>query len=244
MPTTFETGHTINVARFEDLISLCEGFGLIYNPAQMHLKVDALKSLRRLAEESLTGIASKQPDYNHAVAEREAIFATISPLTTRIISALIASGVPKRSIDNAKTIIRKLQGQRATPIAPTDPNSTEPAPKTISASQMSFDSRIGNFERLVEILAAEPEYRPNEVPLQTATLQALLLDLKAKNTAVINANTALINARIARDKVLYQDTHCLLNTVVETKAYVKSVFGSKSTEYQNVSKLKFSKKNY
>ena len=34
MPSTTETGHTKNVANFEDLISFCNGYGVTYNPSK------------------------------------------------------------------------------------------------------------------------------------------------------------------------------------------------------------------
>jgi hypothetical protein len=39
MPSHSETGHAKNVANFQDLISFCKGYGIIYNPSKEVLKV-------------------------------------------------------------------------------------------------------------------------------------------------------------------------------------------------------------
>jgi hypothetical protein len=72
----------------------------------------------------------------------------------------------------------------------------------ISSSQMSFDSRLDNFDKLIKLLSSIPAYAPNEPDLKVEALTALYNDLKAKNMAVINAETPLSTARIARNEVL------------------------------------------
>lgn len=100
--------------------------------------------------------------------------------------------------------------------------------KSISASQMSFDNRIENMDKLIQLLTSQAGYAPNEIDLKVVTLTTLLADMKAKNTAVINAMTPLSNARIARNTLLYTTGTGLLDITVEVKKYVKSVFGATS----------------
>ncbi|HMV91461.1 MAG TPA: hypothetical protein PKA40_17575, partial [Cyclobacteriaceae bacterium] len=61
--------------------------------------------------------------------------------------------------------------------------------------------------------------------------------------AVINANTALSNARIARDKALYDSPAGLFDNAQAVKVYVKSVYGTKSPQLKQVSALRFSKRS-
>ena len=80
---------------------------------------------------------------------------------------------------------------------------------------MSFDNRIDNFDKFIKLLTSVTLYAPNEADLKVAALTATLADLKAKNLAVVNSETALTNARIARDVVMYADITgmavCFLN---------------------------------
>ncbi len=44
MASTSETGHAINVANFEDLISYCIGYGGSYNPVKLALQIVAARA--------------------------------------------------------------------------------------------------------------------------------------------------------------------------------------------------------
>jgi hypothetical protein len=67
----------------------------------------------------------------------------------------------------------------------------------------------------------------------------LALTLATQNTAVIDATTALSNARIARNHTLYDEKTGLYDIAQEVKKYVKSVFGATSEEYKQIRKIKF-----
>jgi hypothetical protein len=247
MSRASETGHAKNVANFETLISFCTGYGAKYNPANANIKLSALQELLAKAQADMAALNATMPAYSQAVGIREAAFEPLSRLVTRIINAFAASGASEQSIDNAKTVGRKLQGRRAKSIAPPKPvtegTPPEEAPKTHSVSQMSFDNRIENLDRLIQILKAEPSYKPNEIELQVATLETLLADLRAKNTAVINATTPLSNARIVRNETLYTAPNNLKEAALDTKIYIKSLFGASSSQYKQISGIRFVKPN-
>ena len=140
-------------------------------------------------------------------------------------------------------LVRKLQGRRAT-LKMTDEEKKVAAEAgnevtEISSSQMSFDSRLDNLDKLIKLLTSIPAYAPNEADLKVAALTTLLTDLKTKNTAVITAETPLVNARIARNDVLYKADTGVVDTSVDVKTYVKSVFGATSPQYKTISGLKF-----
>ena len=121
---TTETGHAKNVANFEDLISFCTGYGASYNPSKAAIKLPALNTLHTEAVNKLAAVNSAQTPWSNTISAREIVFEPLSKLITRIVNSLEASDVPKQVVDNAKTIARKIQGKRATPInttAPTDP---------------------------------------------------------------------------------------------------------------------------
>ncbi len=161
-------------------------------------------------------------------------------LSTRLVNAFAATDASVEMVKDAKAINRKLQGKRAKAIeAPIDPNA--PAPTTISASQQSYDQLIEHFNNLIELLKTEPTYTPNETELKIVTLTAQLAALKAANTTVSTAYTAVSNSRIARDKTLYKDKTGLYDITGDVKNYVKSLFGATSPEFKQISKIKFTK---
>lgn len=245
MASTSETGHATNVANFEDLISFCTGYGAAYNPSKAALQLTALNQQLAAAQAALQAVKTAKTAYDNATNAREIAFKPLKPLCTKIINALAATDAVQQTIDDARTILNKIQGRRAKAVEVPDAAAlaagTEPV-KTSSTSQQSFDKLIDHTQQLAELLTAEPNYLPNENELKTATLSAMLTDLRARNTSVINAVTAVSNARIARDQVLYGETTGVTDTAMAIKQYVKSIFGATSPQFKQVSGLRFNKK--
>ncbi len=245
MATTSETGHVKNVANFDELISKILGYGPDYNPTKTSLKTESLQTTSFLARKAIDAVNDFLPAYSNAIASRELVFDPLSKLATRILNALKATDAPAPVIDNALTLIRKIQGRRATPKKTEAEKIALKAQgvevKENSSSQMSFNSRLESLDKLIKLLLSLPFYNPNEEELKTASLTALLNDLRTKNSAVLNANTPLNNARLSRNNILYNEVTGLVDTAMSTKAYIKSVFGATSPQYKQVSGLLFSK---
>lgn len=243
MANQTETGHAKSVANFGTLITVVKGFKTIYNPSNQSIALLALNTVKTDADAVMAAVNAKMGAYSTAVAARENAFAPLSKLSTRILNSLKATDAPKAVINSAVALVRKLQGQRATPKKSTEETAAadtgETAPKTISSSQMGFDNRINNFDSLIQLLITIPEYAPNEADLKTASLATYLQSLKTVNASATDAETALDNARIARNEVLYKPSTGLVDVAASVKLYVKSVFGATSAQYKQVSALTF-----
>lgn len=247
MASTSETGHAKNVANFEKLIAETSAFGENFNPSKATLKLTALNTQLATAKAAIAAVNSAEPAYKNAVSARDAAFAPLGKLITRINNALKASDTTVQEDESALTLVRKLQGRRATAKKTEDEKKAAAAEGKeiveISSSQMSFDSRLDNFDKLIKLLSSIPAYAPNEPDLKVEALTALYNDLKAKNMAVINAETPLSTARIARNEVLYKQNTGIVDISVDVKNYVKSVFGATSPQYKLISNLKFTSYN-
>ena len=243
MASTSETGHAKNVANLDELISFVGGYGVVYNPSKTTIKLPALQALSLSAKTAIGAVNSANPAYSNAVAAREVAFAPLGKLTTRILNALKATDTTTQVDESAQTIVRKLQGRRATPKKSEDEVKALAAEgkevNEISTSQMSYDSRLDNFDKLIKLLTSVTLYAPNEAELKVAALTTLYNDLKAKNAAVIAATTPLSNARITRNDVMYKANTGLVDIALDTKTYIKSVFGASSPQYKQISKLGF-----
>lgn len=241
MASTTETGHAKNVANFEALLSFCTGYGSSYNPVKSAITITALTATHASAVANLHSLIIAKNTFMLATNARQAAFRPLRKLCTRIVNALDASRATDSLVKDAKTINRKIQGKRAenktarqaTPQTDTTEN------KTISVSQVSYDALIEHFGMLIQLISTEPTYTPNETDLQIPALQATLTNLKAANTAVINAYTGFSNAIIARNSILYAPQTGLVNIATDVKKYIKSVFGAQSPQYKQVSKLLF-----
>ena len=243
MASTSETGHAKNVANFEDLISFCTGYGEAYKPSKASILIAALQTKHTDAVTALARVNTSIPALTNAINAREIIFVPLIKLVNRVGNAVAASDVPQQVINDVKTITRKLVGKRATPkkeTIPDDPATPQnESSKSISASQMSFDSRIENLDKLLQLLQSQPGYKPNETELSIAGLTTLYNNMVAANTAVVNATTPVSNARISRNDHLYNPKTGLVQVASDVKIYIKSVFGATSPQYKQVSKLKF-----
>ena len=243
MASTSETGHVMNVANFENLITSIIALGTSYNPSKDSIKLDALQTLLNESKESLNAVNIAQAAYTNAVAARKVAFKPFSQLITRVYNSLKATDTTIQIDQSARTIVRKLQGRRASArISEEEKKALEAEAKEtnqISASQMSFDNRIENFDKLIMLLSSVPLYNPNEEELKIETLKALYNQLKEKNTEVILPAIQLSNSRIARNKILYKENTGLLDIALASKTYIKSVFGATSPQYKQVSKLYF-----
>ncbi|MFH1004755.1 MAG: hypothetical protein V1781_04570 [Bacteroidota bacterium] len=250
MATTSETGHAKNVANFEIEISICSGFGTAYNPSKSNHKIPQLQTLLTTSKNVLQTVKTTGTTFENTRNAREIAFspAPLKKFCTRIVNALEATDATKQTVNNAKVINRKIQGKRAdtsikTTLA-TINNSEKSATaeiNQISVSQQSYDNLLDNFAKLIVCVAAEPLYIPNETDLKVIGLNTTITNFRTLNTAVINAAVPYQSAMIARDAVLYQDNTGLVDIAMEVKKYVKSVFGSTSPQYKQVSKLEFKK---
>lgn len=253
MSSNSETGHAKNVANLEDLIAYCTGYGTAYNPSRASSKLTSLNALLANAQAALLLVNQKLPLYTNAVALREIEFKKLDKLVSRIQNAIRAVDLPIQEVEAVEGICRKIKAKRfkagpdlaktvakTTDDVPSDgTTTTDPEIKTISISQRSYDKRVENYTLLVQQVSTFTTYAPNEADLKTTALNTTLTNLKALNTAVISATTPLSNARIARNKILYDPETGLVAIANDVKAYVKSLFGAQSPEYRQITGIQF-----
>jgi hypothetical protein len=240
MASTSETGHAKNASNFEELITTCISFGPAFNPSKPALKISALTTVFTNSNAVMQTVKVALTNYNNATNAREIVFKPVKALSTRIVNSLASTDATEQTIDDAKSSNTKIQGKRAKPLKPPAPGEEgKEEEKHSSVSQLSFNNIVDHFAQLVETLKKEPEYKPNEIELKIVTLDALLVDLKAKNTAALNATVALKTARIARDTTMYKAKTGLVSIAKDVKKYVKSLFGPGSPQFKQLSILQF-----
>jgi hypothetical protein len=234
MSSTSEKSHAKNLANFEAEISFCTAYGAAYNPSRETLSLEYLTDLLNQSRESLNQVTNAKNQYDIIINERQIAFSKLKSTSTRIINALDATDASDEVVADAKSINRKIQGKRASEKLDGDGEA-----KTISTSQQSYDSLVENFAKLFALVEAEPNYSPNEADLIVLALHSYLHELRDANSKVINAYTLYSNAMITRDKILYAKNTGMVDTALEVKKYVKSVFGATSPEYKQISGLEF-----
>ncbi len=247
MASTSETGHAKNVTNLESLITSIYAIGTSYNPSKDSIKLPALQTLLTASKESFNALNTAQSAYSIAVDAREVAFEPMGKLITRVFNALKASDSTVQVDESAHTIIRKLQGKRAVAkLTDEEKKALEAEGKEvnqISVSQMGYDSRLDNLDKLISLLSTVPQYNPNEEELKIESLKAVYTALRTKNTEVVTAYVQLYNARNSRNEILYKPLTGLVDLASDSKTYIKSVFGATSPQFKQVSKLTFVSRN-
>jgi hypothetical protein len=213
-----------------------------YNPANTKLKKTALESQYAVADAAVTEVAAARAPNKLAITDREDAFKSLRVLAVRSRNFLKASGAPQGVVDDAETFIRKLGGGHKSPKIKDDPKTPGDESKgsgSGSASQMSYDNQIGNFESYIEIVKNASSYKPNETDLKVTALTALAADLTAKSNAVSTSSATLDQARGVRDQLLYLSDDSIVNTAQLVKAYVQAALGSQSQLFKKIKGLKF-----
>ena len=245
MASNSDNSHAKNVTNFDSLISAVHIIGNDYKPTKESIKLPALQALLASANESLIALKNAESANSTAIDVRELAYKPLGSLFTKINNALKASSSSVQADKTAQTIFRRLQGKRASAkITDEEKKSLEAdgiGINQISASQMGYNERVNNFEKLIAFLQTIPEYNPNEEELKIETLQTLLSDLKAKNSEVMKTYLVLETARGVRNGILYKPLTGIVDISLNIKSYIKSVFGATSTQYKLISKLRFVK---
>lgn len=236
MPSTSEVGHAKNVANLQKLTEQVNVYTL-YNPPVDNLKVANLQTLYTTASAKLSEVEDKRNSNKNAISLRQSAFENLKSTCTKIINHLEILGLPQGTIDQAKSLNRAIQGGQNKTTTPPDENG-QPT-NTISTSRQSYTQQAENFGILLQLLSTIPTYTPNEDDLKLPNLNSYKGSLVGSTQSVDQTEAELNYKLIERDQILYADGTGLYSIAQNVKKYVKSLYGATSTEYANVSSIKF-----
>lgn len=236
---TTEAGDKKLLGNFSKLIDLVSA-DPNYNPANPKLAKAALATQLTGADAAVLAVATSAAANKLAITVCQLAYDELSPTALSSRDYLKASGAPTAIVDDGQTYITKVVGARKSKKIKDDPATPVDESKgSHSASQMSRENRLGNFESYIEILKQVPSYNPNEANLKITALTAFATDLKAKNAAVNSTAAALSQARGLRDQLLYLAEDSVVNTALLIKAYVKAAFGADHQLYKQIKGIPF-----
>lgn len=250
-----ETGHAINVANLQQLISIVTGMGATYDPSNPLLKLVGLNAKFTSAGGSIDGLTTKNAQQDSLETDRNNLFAPLGSRVTKAVGYYSSTGTAANKIEDAKEFKRKIDGKRAKPL-PKDGGGDVPAgggpvpvpptpvdlPPTKSVSQQSYTQKVEHLDGLIEVFKTDALYAPNETELKVTGVGGLntySTQLHAANAAVIDAITATTSARQTRNVELYDPTTGLVTVARLVKAYIKGLFGASSPQFKQVAGIKF-----
>ena len=243
MANTTDQSHASNFGNQTSFLKQCESYGTRYNPQRSDLKIIAIQEKNAATKAVLELVDQMLQPYNEAVNKRFGVFSVLDPFYTRVLAAIRSCEIDTLVVADAASIIKKLKGIRATRVSKAAVSNgetgAESEPKTKSPSQKTFDGRIWNMDKLVELLKAQPNYLPSEADLSLDAIKKVHGDMVSVNDEVLEAEKPLNKARDSRDEIMYDPKTGLVKQALDAREYLKSVFGAQSNEYKEAERLNF-----
>ena len=238
--------NTRNVEAFEKLVGICTGYGAQYSAGSKNLRVENMLDLLARSQAAMKSVSDAQTNFENATNGREVVAKEVSKLASRVLAELKSSGAMSQTVDDARTMVRKIKGSASTPV----PQPAAAEVKSVATMPPASRSRSGgkdyegfahSFEKLIQTLSNEPLYQPVEPELQVAGLQNTLALLRNGNTNVAGTNGVLKKARRDRNAVLYTDKYSLYKTALAVKQRAKAAFGYNSEAAYDANHIRFTK---
>lgn len=252
MASTEEKGRAKNISNFHLLCSNVAAFDAQYQPSNPALTVNNLSTKEAEAKAALEAYNNALATYTTATNNRKLIFAPVSPLLTRVRSAVKASGLAKTELAevmiNVDELINKYKGKRADEgiaarkakaAAKTEGDDNLPDP--ISASHQSYVQRANTLQQLNALLATIPAYSPNITDLTVTSLANLQTSMSSQNDTVGDIITILDHARNNLKQSLNAPDSGLVDIALSTKDAIVSTYGHGSFQHRQVSGLSFTR---
>lgn len=199
----------------------------------------ALTNLQSMLSEGntmISDVAKSETKYKYAVAFRKEAFKPLEAMLTRILAEIVLSGASDATVNQVRTLIRKLRGARAVA-----KNPNVPVEDYHSVSQQNYDDVVANFERLVLMAAEDPNYAPVVEDITIVAMQNTVISLRGANTDVITAKAELDAARVTRNNFFNAEVTGLVDVFLTAKKVVLSNCGFTSEEYKKVKGLSFTR---
>jgi hypothetical protein len=238
MSSTSETGHAKNVANFEDLIDHLEILNPPYNPSKPILQLSALKTQLPPAQAAIKKMSVTAPPYQSAVDAQEALFSPFSKMLTRIMNIFRSSVENPEEVRSAESLAKLMKGSSKS-AEKAEEETAEESKNSRSTSRRSYDSILENFEKFIDILIANPLYKPNEAEFSTQTLSALLVDMKVKNKAVGVLEGPLRDARKERNLLLYTPGTGIVDVGNAVRTHIKGTLKKDNPHYKAILAIEF-----
>lgn len=235
MASVSETGHNKNVANFASAIQVLVEMGSLYNPTNPNLLLANLNPVKTNLGGTITFLNNKKPVYKNAVANREILIAELPSRLTMSLNYAKSTNISQTDKENLSSQVKKMRGDKKAKVV--NPETAEG--DSISTSQMSYDSRIANFDTYISQLSSLAEYNPNETVIQIADFQDYHQKLTNSSTLVNSAGNELITGRKNRNNILYNDQINVIQLMREIKAYLKSLGSAAEPYYKAIVKLQF-----
>ena len=222
-----ETGIAPNIANFKILIGYGESFDTEYQPSNEIISIISLKNLLEYTSKEVDACDLAEGICTKAINDREIEYDKMDPTVTRVINIFESCGASQQAIDNARSFVNKLRGSSSKKkltdeeIAALKAEGKEYNPH--STSQLSFDNRLSNFGKLIDVIEPETKYQPKEDDLKLTALKEFKKVLSDANENVSSKSIALSGTRSKRNAKFNDKDTGMVDVADTVKKYIKYV---------------------
>ena len=233
MASSSERSFGARLGKGQDIVQYSKGWEN-YAPPRHNESVEGMETfIQEVIEANRLQTASQQ-NYNTAVVLRQKHFTKEITSIDKMLSPIrgsVEANFGKKSIE-AKyigTIIKQMRKTKAVKL-PANPSSPDEE-RTMSQSHRSYGSLTKYFQDIVISIVNMPGYVSSNPALTVEGLQQKLAEVKESNNKAASTLQIMKAARHSRTNY-YEE---MAERVRRIKAYVKSQYGIKSTEYKSIS---------
>ncbi|HYG02158.1 MAG TPA: hypothetical protein VD927_06900 [Chryseosolibacter sp.] len=240
---------TVNkqVESYTRLVGLCTENGSMFNPARDAIKIDALYALLDKARKKHQMVNDTHHRLMSAINKRNDALVEMTARCQRAMNAARVLISQPGLLEDLRMYQAKIRGYNLGAIHGTHASAfaQEGMPGSFKKSRgpipyLTISSKLDHFAHFIRCLDV-PAYVPNEPDITVAGLKASLDELNTFYASMLNSWAA---HRIAKNQLrtVVHSEEGLYGISKIVKLYIKSVFGARSTAFQMISQLKFTKK--
>ncbi len=237
-----EKGHAKFLESFDRLLAVDATLDPLKLNAPPDMTSAKLAGKRVTAGTLLDDIGAAKANWRTVTLVRQTDADELDSMAAQAVALLEAQGASAETIEDARSMVRKLRGDRKSNPTPDNPLTldVDESDGNISTSQQSNAARIAMFGELIDFLEVQPEYASvNNTGFKIAELKSFKQGVETKHLASITAATALDGSRTARNDFYYIAEKSVLNIAKRYKKLVFGAYGGDSEEYKAVSEIPF-----
>jgi hypothetical protein len=226
--------------KMHQVLEYCTGLG--GHPGETNLHVETLNGKLNEVRQAIDRTIQAKTRFDDLTNRRKQAFDGVFSLAYQAILSLELSGATPEKLDDVRRLYKQLTNRsprNRTPIP------SEPAPAQgklrRSVGQAAYVHKADVFTRIVEAVAAEPQYAASDAALSLEALQARAAQLDQLNDQVDEARAEWGSSTLARDKAMYAKPKGGIPVALRVKKYVRSAYGPGSAEYAKLKGIVFSK---
>jgi hypothetical protein len=164
------------------------------------------------------------------------LFKPLNKLVTRIVNffdSTMASSQAKKDARGMANIIRGYNAKK--------PKGLAPDAEWVSRSHQSMVQKLNKFKELIDFIASNGNYNPNEVQLQASTLTLLWNDMSTSLTNLATVLAPIDQVKATMYRLIYGSPAGMIDTAMLVKKYAKALLGAQSIEVKAISAIRFAR---